>query len=295
MKPLAKLIVSIDVEDWPQSTWDNSLEITQRAATNTERVLDILKKHNRTITMFILGKFAKRFPTVVKRIAIEGHEVASHGYGHIEVFKQTQDEFRQDVRQSKQILEDITSKPVIGYRAPDFSITSGSLWALEILTELGFIYDSSIFPSRYTRYGIADWPPDPVQVHLASGLSIIEFPLTTISLLGRHFPVAGGGYHRLLPWSVICWLITKRLNQNRPFMTYCHPYEFDPEEFAEIDLDLPLKTRLHQGLGRRGFHGKFERMLTKFESAKAADLTQSHEWPGTTVSNKQTDLHHKEK
>ena len=117
---------------------------------------------------------------------------------------------------------------------------------------------------------------------------------TTLSLLGRHFPVAGGGYHRLLPWPVILWVITQRLHQNQPFMTYCHPYEFDPEEFAEIDLDLPLKTRLHQGLGRRGFHAKFERMLTTFEIARAADLTQSHDWPGIKVSGYQMGLHHNE-
>lgn len=279
----ARLVVSIDVEDWPQSTWDQALEITQRAADNTARVLDILRSHNRTVTMYVLGKFAERFPQLVRRIADEGHEVASHGYGHIPVVKQTPDEFRQDVERSKRILEDMTGQPVLGYRAPDYSITSRELWVLDMLAEMGFVYDTSIFPGRLTRYGIADWPAGPVSVQLASGRTLVEVPLTTLTLFGRRWPVAGGGYHRLLPWLVIRWAIMRRLRQNQPFMNYCHPYEFDADELSEIDIELPLGTRLHQGLGRRGFHTKFERMLTTFETVLAADLATSYEWPPYAV------------
>ena len=276
--PLPRLIVTMDIEDWPQSTWDHSLEITQRSATNTERVLDILQKYSCTITMFVLGKFAERFPAIVRRISEEGHEIASHGYGHIELSKQTPNMFRQDVARSKHLLEDIIGQQVVGYRAPDYSITSSELWTLDILAELGFVYDSSIFPSSFTRYGISEWPSDPVQVILPSGLFITEFPLTTLSLFGQRLPVAGGGYHRLLPWPVIRWIIKSKLYQEQPFITYCHPYEFDPVEFSHLELNLPLKTRLHQGLGRRGFQWKFERMISTFESIKAVELLADREW-----------------
>ena len=122
----SSLIVSVDVEDWVQSTWDHSYEITERSARNTEKLLDILAEHQVTATMFILGKFAERFPNVVRRIADDGHEVASHGYGHVEIFRQTRQEFRDDVKHSKLLLEDIVSQPVLGYRAPDFSIVNST-------------------------------------------------------------------------------------------------------------------------------------------------------------------------
>jgi len=176
------LIITIDIEDWPQSTWEHSLDITERAAYNTNRILEILNQYNHKVTMFVLGKFAQLYPEIVKRISSNGHEVASHGYGHVEVFKQSPTEFRCDVIRSKDILEDILGKPVIGYRAPDYSITTRELWALDILAELGFEYDSSIFPSDFTRYGIPDWPPYPTRINLPSGRTIVEFPFSIIKL-----------------------------------------------------------------------------------------------------------------
>ncbi len=283
----AQLVISIDIEDWPQSTWDHSLEITARAARNTERVLEILAAHNCTITMFILGKFAERYPECVKRIAQAGHEIASHGYGHIEVPLQSPEQFREDVQRSKQFLEDLTGQPVLGYRAPDYSITARTPWALGILAELGFVYDSSIFPSSFTRYGIREWPPDPARVRLPSGRSIIEMPLTTMTLFGRQWPVAGGGYHRLLPWPVIRQIIAHRLRQQKPFITYCHPYEFDSGEFKELDLTIPLKTRLHQGLGRGGFRAKFEHMLSQFDNVHALRMARYSQWPDYSFPGQQ--------
>jgi hypothetical protein len=157
------------------------------------------------------------------------------------------------------------------------------LWALDVLAESGFEYDSSIFPSGYTRYGIPDWTPEPARVELPSGHKIVEFPLTTLDLLRRRWPVAGGGYHRLLPWPVIRRAIQLRLTQNKVFMTYGHPYEFAPDEFNELDLDLPLKTKLHQGLGRRSFQAKFEKMLTTFENSLARRAAQQIDWPEYTM------------
>jgi polysaccharide deacetylase family protein (PEP-CTERM system associated) len=267
------------VEDWPQSTWDHALEITPRAARNTERVLDILAEHGRSATMFVLGKFAERFPETVRRMAREGHEVASHSYGHVEIFHQSPAEFGEDVRRSKQLLEEITGQPVRGYRAPDFSIVPSTLWALDVLAEQGYQYDSSIFPIPMARYGIEGWPIGPVRVCLSSGRSIVELPIATLTWMGRRWPVAGGGYHRLLPWSVIRWAVRNCLRQSEQFMAYCHPYEFDAAEFATLELDIPLRTRLHQGLGRRGFQPKFERLLTHFRVVPAHEVALQGEWP----------------
>lgn len=279
MSSMAKLVISVDVEDWAQSTWDHSLEISARAQRNTELVLDILGNHGKTVTMFVLGKFAEQFPSTVRRIAEEGHEVGSHGYGHIEVFSQTPEEFRQDAVRAKQYLEDLIGRPVLGYRAPDFSIVRKTIWALDVLAELGFQYDSSIYPIRSKRYGIHDWPMKPTRVRLSSGRSIVELPVSTLGVLGRRWPIAGGGYHRLLPWPVIRAAITRTVRAGSPFISYCHPYEFDAAEFAVLKAEIPLLTRLHQGIGRAGFQAKFERMLGGFETAQASQIALGKKWP----------------
>ncbi len=271
-------IISIDVEDWPQSSWDRELPVTQRAADNTRRLLDLLAEANIRATMFILGKLAEAFPDVVREIDAAGHEIGSHGYGHVEIFKQSRGEFAQDVARSKDLLEQIVSKPVRGYRAPDFSIIRESLWALEVLAEQGFEYDSSIFPVKRPRYGIPDWPLEPTRVGLPGGMSILEFPIASYRAWGKNWPVGGGGYHRLLPGSAGRWL-ARRVMQSRPFVFYCHPYEFDAREFAEIPLKLPLKVKLHQGLGRGRFRARFVRLVGQFGGCRMIDLVEGHQWP----------------
>ncbi|HET7435894.1 MAG TPA: DUF3473 domain-containing protein [Thermoanaerobaculia bacterium] len=266
------LVVTLDVEDWPQSTWDRSLPISDRAARNTERVLDILASTGRSATLFVLGKFAEKFPALVRRMHAEGHEIASHGYGHVEIFSQTREEFSEDIRRSKSFLEDLIGEPVVGYRAPDFSIIRSSLWALEVLAELGFRYDSSIYPIAHSRYGIADWPIDPVQVKLPTGATIVELPIATVNVAGRRIPIGGGGYHRLFPWPVIAWAMRRLAREERPFVAYCHPYEFDPGEFAALPFRVPLRTRLHQGLGRGRLRGRFTRMVRAGKPLLARDL-----------------------
>ena len=269
---VAKLLLSVDVEDWPQSTWDRSLPITPRAADNTMRVLDLLANHHVQMTMFVLGKFAERFPSVVRRIRSDGHEVASHGFGHLEVFRQTPREFREDVTRSIHVLEDICGAKVLGYRAPDFSIVKDNLWALDILASLGLKYDSSIFPVVHPRYGISTWPVGVARVALRDGRSLVELPIATTTTMGRRVPVAGGGYHRLLPFTIINWAVRRTLRDGEPFVAYCHPYEFDCNEFAELSMRVPLPTRVHQGFGRRGFQRKFERLLTRFKVALYRDV-----------------------
>jgi polysaccharide deacetylase family protein (PEP-CTERM system associated) len=267
------------VEDWPQSTWDRSLPVTARGRDNAARLLDRLAAHRVRATMFVLGKFAEAFPDIVRRMAKDGHEVASHGHGHVEIFTQSREEFREDLRRSKHLLEDLTGSPVLGFRAPDFSITRRSLWALDVLAEEGFTYDSSIFPIRHGRYGIEHWPVHPVTVGLPSGSRIIELPNATITLFGRRLPVGGGGYHRLLPFPLIAGAIRRTFSLGLPFMAYCHPYEFDTREFSETKLDIPLKTRLHQGFGRGRFGARFDAMVRRFGSSLASDVAAGTVWP----------------
>jgi polysaccharide deacetylase family protein (PEP-CTERM system associated) len=271
-------VISVDVEDWPQSSWDRELPITPRAVDNTRRLLDLLGEAGIRATMFVLGKLAEKFPEVVREIQAAGHEVASHGYGHVEIFKQSRGDFAQDLARSKDLLEQIVGQRVRGYRAPDFSIVRDSLWALEVLAEQGFEYDSSIFPVRRPRYGIPDWPLAPTRVRLPDGRSILEFPIASYRAWGKNWPVGGGGYHRLLPGGAGRWL-ARRVMQDRPFVFYCHPYEFDAREFAEIPLKLPLAVRLHQGLGRGRFRARFVRLIGQFGGCRMIDLVEDRQWP----------------
>ena len=207
------ILLSFDIEDWQQSTWDRELPINKISYKNTSKLLDILSKNEVKATMFILGKFAKKFPDIIKRMDKEGHEIACHGYGHIEIFKQSKEDFQDDVYKSKSLLEDLIGKRVIGYRAPDFSVVKDSLWALEILSVLEFQYDSSIFPIRHNRYGIKNWPIEIKKVNINKNTSIIEIPLSTISLSAFNFPVSGGGYFRLLPKYLFSFLAKKILKK----------------------------------------------------------------------------------
>ena len=273
------LICTIDVEDWAQSTLDTGMPISDRAGPNMEHVLDVLAEESAKVTCFILGKFAEKFPACVKRIAADGHEIASHGYGHVDVFRLSPAQFREDIRRSKGQLEAMTGMPVKGYRAPDFSIVKESLWAMDILAEEGFIYDASINPAVLARFGVPDFPAQPVRMQLQDARTLMELPVATLKLLGRQLPVAGGGYHRLLPFSLIRWVIERAVLAGEVFTAYCHPYEFDPDEFAHLGYSLPLKTRLHQGLGRRGFEGKFRQMLKEFETTLAIQVAEQADWP----------------
>ncbi len=273
-------IISVDVEDWPQSTWDRTLPISSRAIGNTERMLELLDRAGVRATMFVLGKLAEAFPDVVRKIHAAGHEVACHGFGHVEIFSQTRAEFADDVRRAKASLEDITGARVVGYRAPDFSIVKRSLWALEVLAEAGFEYDSSIFPVRHSRYGIEEWPTDAVRVKLPNGTTITEVPIAALPVraLGRNLPVGGGGYHRLLPGAV-ARLAARRVLDHGLFVYYCHPYELDDRELWELELPIPLRVRLHQGLGRGRFGSRLETFIRELGGRRMIDALERAELP----------------
>jgi polysaccharide deacetylase family protein (PEP-CTERM system associated) len=229
--------MTVDVEDYFQVSAFESVVSRQqwagmesRVVANTERLLAILEDAHVSATFFVLGWVAERFPHLVRRIASFGHEIASHGYWHRLVYDQTPEQFREDVRRSKDVLESLAGRRVRGYRAPSFSVTARSLWALDILVEEGFWYDASIFPIRHDRYGIPDSPRHPYSVTRRSG-SLVELPASTVAIGGANLPVAGGGYFRILPYAWTRWGIA-RVNrvERRPVIFYMHPWEIDPSQ-----------------------------------------------------------------
>lgn len=226
---------TVDVEDYfqvdafsdviPVSAWD---AYESRVVPNTVRILDTLDEFKVRGTFFVLGWIARRQAGLVREIARRGHEVASHGMSHQRIVTQTRDVFRQETRDSKRLLEDLIQAPVEGYRAATYSITRESLWALDILTEEGFRYDSSIFPIRHDRYGIPDAKTSPHLLRTPGGNSIVEFPITAASILGINIPVSGGGYFRFLPYAVTRWGLNNVRGDGRSVVFYMHPWEVDP-------------------------------------------------------------------
>lgn len=227
--------MSIDVEDYfhvsvfdglvPRSQWDS---MESRVKANTLRLLEIFDEFKVRSTFFVLGWVGRRHPDLVSTIARAGHEVASHGYAHRLIYDQTPAAFREDVRRAKGLLEEAAGRVVCGYRAPSYSITPRSLWALDILAEEGYTYDSSIFPIRHDRYGIPVSGRRPYRI-VRGTRSLIEVPGSTTKIGPVNLPVAGGGYFRLLPYWWTRWGIS-RVNrlEHRPAVFYLHPWEIDP-------------------------------------------------------------------
>lgn len=229
--------LTVDVEDYihvsafanaiPRKDWNN---IPLRVEQNTHRLLQLFGDCGAKATFFMLGWVAERVPQLIREISESGHEVASHGYSHRLVYNQTPKEFREETIRSKSLIEDQAQLPVYGYRAASYSITERSKWALDILAEQGFIYDSSIFPIRHDIYGIPDSPEYPYQLKTPDGHSIVEFPLSTARILGMKLPIAGGGYFRLYPYSLTKYGLSRINKLNKPFIFYLHPWEIDPEQ-----------------------------------------------------------------
>jgi polysaccharide deacetylase family protein (PEP-CTERM system associated) len=211
----------------PMTSWDR---LESRVVRNTDRLLDVLAEARVTATFFILGWVAERHPDLTRRIAAAGHEIASHGYLHQLVYDITPAQFREDVRRSKALLEDQAGVAVRGYRAPSYSITTRSLWALDVLLDEGYDYDASIFPIRHDRYGIPHAPRHPYLLTRGAG-RLVEAPPSTVRIAGANLPIAGGGYFRLLPYGWTRWGVA-RVNriERRPIIFYLHPWEIDPDQ-----------------------------------------------------------------
>ncbi len=226
-----------------RAQWDR---IPTRVERNTDEVLALFDMHGTRATFFILGWIAERYPQLVRRIADAGHEVASHGYDHTRVTRQTPLEFGRDVARSKKLLQDVCGREVNGFRAASFSVNADTLWALDELHEAGYAYSSSIYPVRHDFYGMPDASRFPFR-HRDNG--ILEIPLTTLRLLGRNIPCAGGGYFRLLPYAFFRWALG-RINEERPAVFYFHPWELDPLQPRQEGIDLKTRFRHYWNLER---------------------------------------------
>lgn len=206
--------------------WDR---LESRVERNTERLLEVLGGRGIRATFFVLGWVAERHPALIRSIVEAGHEVASHGYAHEMITRQTPEQFRQDIGKAKQILEDVAGAAVTGYRAPSFTIVERTKWALQVLVEEGYRYDSSIFPIRHDRYGMPGAQPHRHRLDTPSG-PIWEVPPATVQLACARWPVAGGGYFRLLPYPVLRLLLKRAEAELEPLVMYLHPWEIDPEQ-----------------------------------------------------------------
>jgi len=268
--------MSVDVEDYfqvsafdqavPRSAWDTR---ESRVVRNTEHLLAIFDQHAVRGTFFVLGWVAERFPALLRTIAAAGHEIASHGYGHRLVYDQSRETFREDIRRSKAVIEAACGVDVRGYRAPSFSITSRSLWALDVLIDEGFEYDASIFPIHHDRYGIPSSPRFPYRVERDAG-SLVEVPGSTVSFGAFNLPVGGGGYFRLLPYT---WtrLGIDRLNrrERQPAVFYIHPWEVDPAQ-PRISVGRLTQFRHYRNLDRT--EARLHRLLRTFIFASVRDV-----------------------
>jgi len=278
--------LTIDVEDYFQveafasvidpKKWEN---YPSRVEINTKKILDILDEYQINATFFCLGWVAERQSDLIKEILARGHEVASHGYAHQPIYKQSPDIFRQDIRKTKKILEDITGKPVFGYRAPTYSITQKTLWALEILAEEGYKYDSSIFPIRHDLYGIPDAPRFPFNVNMLIPSNVqtrlIEFPLTTLRILNLNIPIAGGGYFRLFPY-VFVKKALKHINvkEKKLFIFYFHPWELDPNQ-PRIN-HIPWRSRFRHYVNLDKTEKKLKKLLSDFKFSTVLEVLSIH-------------------
>ena len=260
---------TVDVEDYfhvaalasaiPRDSWP---EREYRVEANTERLLALLAERGVRGTFFVLGWVAERSPALVKRIAQAGHEIACHGFSHQLIYRQRPQDFRDETLRAKGCLEDLLGQAVWGYRAASFSVTRASLWALDVLIDLGFRYDSSIFPIRHDRYGLPGAKPEPSVLTAPSGRALVEFPMSAASFFGLRVPVSGGGYFRILPY----WVTRAGLRQinerdGRPFTFYLHPWEVDPDQ-PRIRVGPLSRFRHYTNLSR--CESRLRRVLREF-------------------------------
>lgn len=258
---------TVDVEEYfhptaiarhyPMSEWDR---LERRSPRVIERLLELLDEREAKGTFFIVGWLAEKEPAMVRAISDAGHEIASHGHEHELVARLGPDGLRSSLRQSREVLEDISGQEVLGYRAPSFSIVPGLEWAFDALLEAGYRYDASLFPvSQHPTYGYPDAEPDPHWIDRPGG-RLAEFPATTASVLGRTLPASGGAYFRLLPPGLVRRGLRQAAERGQPGMFYIHPWELD--DWAP-DVDAPRLQMLRTFAGRRGTWRRMERLLSR--------------------------------
>ncbi|MDP4128434.1 MAG: DUF3473 domain-containing protein [Bacillota bacterium] len=263
-----KNILTIDLEEWFHANYHDDVFDPQktyevRIIQNTKRLLALFNKHRAKATFFVLGYVAEQHPKLIREIAAAGHEIATHGYAHQLVYQQSPAVFKEDVSRAKKLVEDIIGKNVKGYRAPSWSITPKSLWAWDILEDLGFVYDASVFPIETYLYGLPNAPRFPYHPQYnGRTLSLLEVPSSTVQIFNKNIPFAGGFYFRALPYSLIAQGIKTVNKEGQPAIVYLHPREIDP---GQPRLTLSLKERLIHYYGISGCEQKLLRILKKFE------------------------------
>jgi polysaccharide deacetylase family protein (PEP-CTERM system associated) len=263
--------LTVDFEDWyqgleiPVSEWGVFEDRIERAG---ERLLGVLAEARVRATFFVLGHVAERHPDLVRRIQTSGHEIGTHGHSHTFIYTQTPDVFREEMTRAVGTLRDETAAPVVGHRAPFFSITKRSLWALDILRDLGLRYDSSIFPVHNYRYGIADAPRWPYRLE-GPGAGLHEFPITTWQVLGQNLPVAGGAYFRIYPY-LFTRLALRRINASgHPVAFYLHPWELDPDHPR---IPLPRRIAATHYFNLKAMEARLRRLLRDFRFAPMGEV-----------------------
>jgi polysaccharide deacetylase family protein (PEP-CTERM system associated) len=266
--------LTIDVEDYfqvsafaPYIRRDEWETRECRVERNVNRILDMLSGHGAKATFFTLGWIAERYPQLVRRIVAEGHELASHGYGHERASDQSQPDFLADIQRAKQILEDLGGVAVQGYRAPSFSIGTRNLWAFDCLQAAGYQYSSSIYPIQHDHYGMPDAPrfAHPVR----DGL--LEIPVTTLRMLQRNLPSSGGGYFRLLPYGLSRWMLRRVNAQDREAaIFYFHPWEIDPEQPRVAGIDAKARFRHYVNIDR--MEARLDRLMGDFKWGRMDEI-----------------------
>ncbi len=273
-------LLTVDVEDWPQSTLNRALPIGDRVVANTHALLELLGEAGVRATFFVLGKVAEAHPNLAREIAAAGHEVGTHGYSHESLEVMSVATFRDELHRSVEMLRQQTGQPVLGHRAADFSVSSQSLHLLEQLGEEGLTYDSSIFPIRHPRYGVPGAWRNPHRIRCASGRMLVEFPLATIRLARMVLPGAGGGYLRLFPYWWTRLTLRRLAREGSPGTCYVHPYEMDTSEMDEIPYRVPTLLRQSQGTNRHSVRPKLRRLFSEFRfitmAAACAELGADH-------------------
>ena len=268
--------LTVDLEEYFQvsnfeklidrSAWDT---LPSRVIESTHRLLDLFDETDSRATFFALGWIAERNPKLLREIIDRGHEIACHGYGHELVYQIGPERFRSDLRRARSAIEDATGCAVRGYRAPSYSITSASLWALPILIEEGFDFDSSIFPVRHPRYGIPDFSRWPVRLDFGDRGSIREFPLTTLSLGLFNLPLAGGAYLRFLPPALFRWGFARLVAADRPTVLYVHPWEIDPDQPRQ---QVSRRVRINHYHNLDATEARLGGLLERFEFSSLGDV-----------------------
>jgi len=278
--------MSFDVEDWYQGFIYRNIDgwqgLGSREEKNVGRLLELLEKHQTRATFFVLGKFAEAHPNVVREIDKAGHEIASHGHFHIPLPKTSPERFREDLRQSRGVLADITGREVRGYRAASWSLTRETLWALEIMAEEDLAYDSSMFPTSFHAYGFPGSPLRPSRIRLSSGSSIVEFPAQVLSLGPVKIPAAGGFYFRGFPQRLSSWALKQSERRGGSGMVYLHPYDID----ADVPrLKVPFVFRVIRYYNLAGTFGRLESLLGSFRFTSIGQLLADSEFPVVDVAS----------